>query len=259
MRIYIFIAIFVSSIFAQSLPRNTSTTYSISFGIFGEIARAYAKLEVKKDLSYVISMRAHTSGMAYVLAGKREEFFRSEGFLKNGFFVPEVFFHKVKKQYKDSDNPFSIRKKTITKIDEKTYTFNHDEKSVYCKKDYTRNENVEKNKPEKLEFYADNDLLSLFFNFGRLKKNSKSFKLYAVGANKKDGRVDVFIPSGKKLKQIKEDLEQSVGDFLIVYINQKIFSSDKGELFINMQNGICESAILKDVLLFGDIKGVRIK
>ncbi len=44
---------------------------------------------------------------------------------------------------------------------------------------------------------------------------------------------------------------------VIVYINQKIFSSDRGELWIAFNDkNECETAALKDVILFGDIKGI---
>ena len=59
---------------------------------------------------------------------------------------------------------------------------------------------------------------------------------------------------------MKQKLELEKGDFLTVILNDRIFASAKGELLINLDSsGLCEKAILEDVLLFGDIVGKRIK
>ena len=56
-------------------------------------------------------------------------------------------------------------------------------------------------------------------------------------------------------KKIKRLLKAN-GHILVVIINQKIFSSKRGELYINLDDdGICTSAVLKDVIFFGDIRG----
>jgi hypothetical protein len=50
------------------------------------------------------------------------------------------------------------------------------------------------------------------------------------------------------------------GNFVKVVLNDRIFSSSQGELLINLdENGLCEKAILEDVLFFGDVVGKRIK
>ena len=101
-----------------------------------------------------------------------------------------------------------------------------------------------------MKYYAKDDLLTLFFN---IKKYLNDFSVkedqvfYAVGANKKDGRVDIHIPKVQKQKKFKK---------ILVTINQKIFASKKGELNLDLDdNGICQKAVLKDVIFFGDIRG----
>ncbi|MGE4473534.1 MAG: hypothetical protein AB7D20_12100, partial [Sulfuricurvum sp.] len=57
----------------------------------------------------------------------------------------------------------------------------------------------------------------------------------------------------------KKTLDLQSGDFLQVVLNDRIFSSANGELQINLaSDGLCEKAVLEDVLLFGDIVGQRI-
>ena len=76
-----------------------------------------------------------------------------------------------------------------------------------------------------------------------------------MGANKKDGHVNIYTPKGKEAKKIRRLLEAK-GHVLVVIINQKIFSSKKGELYIDIdKDGLCTTAVLKDVIFFGDITG----
>ena len=51
---------------------------------------------------------------------------------------------------------------------------------------------------------------------------------------------------------LKED-----GIYLIVTIYQKIFASKEGKLYIVLNSeGIAKKAVLKDVIMFGDIVGI---
>lgn len=111
-------------------------------------------------------------------------------------------------------------------------------------------------------FFATNDLLSLFFNITQVipsfeKGNSYAFK--AIGANKDNGKLDIIIPKNEAYKELQEALNTKNKKF-IVSIHQKIFSSSNGELFISLnKEGFCDKAVLKDVLIFGDITGEMIK
>ena len=114
---------------------------------------------------------------------------------------------------------------------------------------------------DELEFFTKNDLLSLFFNLNELIefKDTKNYSFNAVGANKTDGKIDLLIPSKNKIQQINKTMKKEKEKKLIVYINQKIFGSEKGELLLSLNNeGFCSIAILKDVIFFGDIVGEMI-
>lgn len=83
---------------------------------------------------------------------------------------------------------------------------------------------------------------------------------FAVGGNKKDGRIDMVALDGLSLAEGQKKLGVTQGDVFKVIINDTIFSSEKGELIIQLDSeGICSKAILEDVLFFGDIVGTRIR
>ena len=141
------------------------------------------------------------------------------------------------------------------------YTFDHKTKKIIKQKEKYEDGELESKSTEVLPYYAENDILTLYFNFAENIKDIKAgeHKIYhAVGANPKDGKVDVLSPTGEKLEEVKESCEGNAGDrHLIVTINQKIFQSENGELFILFDRaGETKKAVLKNVILFGDIRGV---
>ncbi len=231
-------------LFLSFLNAKTITAYyRVSFGIFGRIGIAKAVLNVDKNNNYKISIEAKAKGLAKVLSGGRVEIYKSEGKVVNGKLLPDEYLGITK---------------TNSKRREKLYLFDHIHKKITMIKISTKDGKTTKSS-EALKYYADNDILSLFFNIKHYLNNFK-FRgkkvLYAIGANKKDGRVDIIAPVGKELKKLKQDIGRKKGHFLIVFINQKIFASKRGELFLDINDdGIATKAVLKDVMLFGDIRG----
>ncbi len=231
----------IFTVFAEA--KTIKATYKVSFGIFGSIGKATALFEVK-DKRYHISVSAKATGLAKVLSGGRVESYESKGRVVDGILVPDIYRGVTK---------------TNSKRSEKIYYFLHKQKRVDLLK-IREKDGKESKSEESLKYYADNDILTLFFNIREF-LNDFHFRgkkvLYAVGANKKDGRVDIIAPSGERLKKLKSDLGKKRGNFLIVFINQKIFASKRGELFLDINDeGIVTKAVLKDVILFGDIRGV---
>jgi len=208
-----------------------SATYKISFGIFGTIGVSKAKLIINKKQTYKILIEARATGIAKILSRGRVEKYQSEGKVIDGLLVPDKYIVTVIKKSKKR---------------EKIYLFDHKNKKV--KKITIKIEYNKINKSEEyLKYYAKNDILTLFFNLKHL---------FAVGANKKNGKINILIPTNKKLKNLQKILKEKKGHFFIVFINQKIFSSKRGELFLNLnKDGICTKAVLKDVIFFGDIRG----
>lgn len=218
-----------------------NASYEVSFGIFQKMGIADARFELKEDQTYSIRIDARTTGVAKILSNNRVEMYESKGIVKNGKLIPEKF---VTVRQTDS--------KKATKI----FTFDHENKTVWVES--IKNQN--RSPKERNDFYASEDILTLFFNFKNHMKIRKDRAFYTIGGSSKDGRIDVVFPTKNELEEMKKSLAISDGDFIKVVLNDKIFSSANGELLINLnEDGLCEKAILEDVLLFGDIVGKRVK
>lgn len=233
--------IFVLALLSQIASAKVITaTYEVSYGIFQTMGIADARFETRDDNTYSIRIEARTTGIAKILSNNRVEIYESHGSIINGQLVPKKY---IKIRRTDS--------KKMTKI----YTFNHVDRIVL-------RENIDSDEWEKVkhDYYASEDILSLFFNVKQYMKLRQNQVLYAIGANKNNGRIDVVFPKGHEIEKLKQELETDEGIFVKVILNDKIFSSANGELLINLDDdGLCEKAILEDVLLFGDIVGKRVR
>ncbi len=220
-------------------------TYDISYGIFGTLGKAQTRI-YRDDENYTITARAKTQGIAKFLSNNRQEIYTSRGRVVKGLLYPDEY-KKVK-----STNSY---------IKEKKYTFDHINKTVMLERtDFYKSGDKRETTKVKFSYYAPNDILSLYFNLNTLVKgeNKKDLVFNAVGAKEDDGRVDIEKPEGVELEKMKEFMKMDIDSFLKVSINQNIFSSEKGEMLINVdKNNICNKAVLKDVLLFGDITAVK--
>jgi len=237
-------------LFAKTIEAN----YLITYGSFLDLGIANAKLTYNES-EYEIKIEAKTVGMAKVLTNNRTEIYKSTGSFIDNKFIPKKFIKIKRNNYK-------------SRI--KEYTFDYKNKKIVVK---TTNKGIKKSvnnelkfqeKPfyteytDELKFFTKNDLLSLFFNLNELIEfgYDKNYTFSAIGANKKDGKIDLLIPSKDKTYKLNKTMKKEKEKKLIVYINQKIFGSKKGELFLSLNNeGFCSIAILKDVVFFGDIIG----
>lgn len=253
--ILLFLFIFLTlDIFAKQVEAK----YNISYGKFLDLGIATTTLELNND-NYKIKMEAKTTGMAKFLTNNRIEIYESYGKIINNKFVPNIFI-KTKKD----DNKKRVR----------TYNFDYQNKRILINdKKTSKNIKYDANLKKKIEvinfennstlnYFAQNDILSLFFNLkNKIKvfENGKEYSLKAVGANKTKGSINILMPTDKSFKLLDEVLKTKDKSKFTVFINQKIFQSQKGELLISLnKEGFCSYAILKDVLLFGDIVGEMI-
>ena len=239
----ILLVILTTSLFSTDI----SAKYKVSFGIFGQIGIAKTNLHVESN-EYKITIHAKTTGMANLLSGEREEWYVSSGKVDDGILIPD-FYQKTVQRYSSHEG------ETVLKKDIKKYIFSHDTKQLHVEQTKQEGKQVTHEKKDG-DYYAPNDLLSLFFNFKKMLpslevKTESTF--YAVGANKTDGRIEV------KPLHVKDEFDWKSGHLMRVIVNDDIFASDKGELLINLRDdGLCQQAILKDVLFFGDIRGEMI-
>jgi hypothetical protein len=218
-----------------------SVTYDVTFGGLSKLGTAKATMEINQN-RYKIVVSAKATGLAKVLSGGREEIYSSQGVVVKGLLRPLTY---KKERY-------SRGKQRI-----RTYSVNHRTKEVTVDT-WDRKRGKETRSSERFNYYAKDDILTLFFNLKHYIKTKKDRAFYAIGGNKKDGKVNVVFPKKKELATMKRYMKEEKGEFLKVILNQKIFSSSNGELLINLDSdGLCQKAVLKDVILFGDIVGRR--
>ena len=221
--------------------------YKVSYGIFGQIGIAKAKLEKSKS-HYMIDIHLAATGLAKVLSGGRKERHISKGHIVNGLLVSDLY-QVIKRE---GENVSSL----IYRIDRK-------HKKVY--KIYKRYKKgvLVKEKRKKLDYYAKDDLLTLYFNLDHLVKDKTKASTYifkAIGAEKQQGKVTLIIPPKSRVAWYQKELGKDAAWYATAIIHQKIFSSKEGRLLLSVgKDGITNKAVLKDVIFFGDIRGVRIK
>lgn len=220
--------------------------YKVEFGIIGEIGIANAIL-IKGDDHYEISVKLKATGIADTLSGGRSEHHISKGHIENDVLIADYY---------------QVTKSHGSKMTTKLYSINHKEKSV--NKDYKRwnKGKMTVDKSETLDYYAADDLLSLYFNLHQKitdRTTAKEYTFKAVGAEKRKGTVTVAIPKKKDLEIYEDSLGKNVDSWYAgAIIYQDIFSSEKGELLLRIGNdGITEKAVLKDLILFGDIRAEK--
>ena len=231
----------VTALFSKEIVAQ----YKVSYGFFGKIGVADARLE-RNETNYSIEIVAKATGFAKVLSGSRVERYTSEGKVVDGKLVPLRFVKSRSRRNKRTD---------------KFFEFDHAAKRVYVYKKYYKNGKfIKKTKPSVLPFYAKDDLLTLYFNIkDELPKRRGALQFHAVGGDRKTGAVDIVIPDEKKREELKRLLKTD-GFYIIAIIHQKIFASKNGELFIAMdKDGIAKKALLKDVIMFGDVVGTLVK
>jgi hypothetical protein len=237
------VLLFISQIQAKVFD----VSYKVSFGIFGQLGITDAHLETRGD-RYTMDIKMKATGLAKTLSKNRKERHISKGHIVKGLYISDSY--QVVKSYGG-------------KHIEKRYTIDHKNKKV--KKEYfrTKNGKIEKNEHTVLNFYSRNDLLTLYFNLPKMIKersNPGTYKFSAVGAERQKGTVKVIIPKELELKRYKKILGEGDYWYLTAIMYQKIFASNKGELMLAVgKDGVAEKAVLKDLILFGDLVAERIK
>ena len=114
-----------------------------------------------------------------------------------------------------------------------------------------------------LDFYSENDLLTLYFNLPKMIRDlskAGTYEFNVVGAERQKGTVQVRIPKASELQAYKKVLGEGDYWYMTAIIYQKIFESNKGELMLAVgKDGIAQKAVLKDLIMFGDLVSERVK
>jgi hypothetical protein len=220
--------------------------YKVDFGIMGEIGVAHAKL-TRDDKSYEIDIELKSVGIAKVLSANRQEEHISKGHIENGVMVSDMY---------------QIIKTHGSKSSNRVYTIDHKNKKVVRVDKKWKRGKLYKERKKVMKNYSKDDLLTLYFNLNSYIKDktiSRDYRFNAVGAEIQKGYVDIHIPKNSEMAEYKELLGDTGAWYARAIVNQNIFSSDKGELFLSVgSDGITNKAVLKDLIFFGDIRAYRI-
>ena len=114
-----------------------------------------------------------------------------------------------------------------------------------------------------LDYYSKDDMMTLFLNLPKYikeKQTAKKYQFKAIGADRKNGRVDITIPPPDALKEMKNFVgEREEGDwYSTVVMHRKLYHSKQGELDVKIgKKGLVEKAVLKDLFFFGDVRIIR--
>ncbi len=244
MKKLLFITLLFFSTFGFS--KNMSVNYGVSFGVLGELGVANVKL-TQSDNRYSIDIHAKTIGIVRAMSKNRTERHIGEGHIINGKYISDSYRVFI-----------SFGNKTKEKI----YTINHKTKVVTKQIIRKKDGKIIINSTEKLPFYSQNDLLSLYMNtpiqIALPGSDAKVYRFKAVGAENQDGNVEIRVPSKDEIARYQKELGDGHKHYFKVIINQPIFASKRGEFMISVDNnGVTHKAILQDLLLFGDLVATK--
>ncbi len=222
----------------------THLNYKATFGIFGKVG-TINNILTQNETTYKIDTKVKLAGLAKIILGGQVEDYVSLGHMENGLMVSDTY------------TMTSTKKNKIVK---KEYHIDHENKFVTKRYRKWVNGKLTKDYTQKLNFYAKDDLLTLYFNIGHVvKEKGKTYHLRAVGLEKQKGKVDIIVPSDSKMAMYKKDLGKA-HLYAKALIYQKNFRKKKGDILLGIdKDGFIKKSVIKDILLFGDAQLIRTK
>lgn len=241
---------------------TSSAEYDVDFSVAGTIAKASIE-KVQEGDNYTITLQAHAVGIAAKMTQNRREAYISQGKIVGSEYVPDVlvvvrkrdgkekyivyrFDHAKRVVHKDtaelehvSDQSLDIAKMRIVKSEKEVFsssTVEHD-------------------------YYAKNDIVSLFFN-GHYYISSMDAgerkKLRAVGIKTDKGNLMVSLPTKGIVIDNMGAADAHGKNLFGIALNREIFEKGEGELMVRLDaDGFPSRAVMNDVALYGDVVGKR--
>jgi hypothetical protein len=239
-----FIFLFFSS-FVDA--KTIEADYSVEFGIIGNVGEVHATLN-SDERYYMIDANVSALGIAKTVTNNLKERHISKGHIEKGFLVTDMY--QMIKSYGEYTST------TIYRVD-------HKKKRVTRQYKKWKYDKLITDRKAKLNYYGKDDMMTLFLNLHKhIKEKKKPVKYLfkAVGADRKNGRVDVIMPSQNALKKIKGLVGKGkVGEwFTTVIMHRQLYQSSQGELDVRIgKEGLVEKAVLKDLIFFGDVRIIK--
>ncbi len=227
--------------------KELAADYRVEFGIFGQVGKAHATL-TSDEKYYMLDANVSAEGIAKAVTDDLKERHISKGHISNGYLVTDMY------QMIKSFGPYTST--TIYRVD-------HKKKRVTRRYKKWKYDQQIINKTEILDYYGEDDLMTLFLNLPahiKEKQRPKKYQFIVVGEDRKNGRVDITIPTENTLEQMKSVVgESQEGDWYSrVVMHRKLYHSKQGELDVRIgKEGLVEKAVLKDLIFFGDVRIIR--
>jgi len=238
----IIVSFFSSNLYAQSVKIN----YQGTFGVFGKVGTIYNTIE-RNSTNYRIESDVKLQGLARVILRGQKEHYVSRGHIENGLMVSDDYTMTTIKK----------GKKVV-----KEYHIDHQHKKTYKRYRKWKNGKLVKDEKKDLGFYGKDDLLTLYFNMGQyahMHPKGSTFTLKAVGLEKQKGIVQISIPSKAQEGKYKKDLGTGTW-YAKAKIVHKGFRKKRGDILLSGDtDGYIKKAAIKDILMYGDAKMIRIK
>lgn len=259
MKKVVLILIFVTNFIYAS---STSAQYDVDFSVAGTIAKASLTKVLEGD-DYVITLEAHAIGIAAEMTNDRSDTYISQGSVVGPEFIPDVLVIKRKTNDKE--------KYTIFKFDHKNKLVQKESseiKQVRSQSIDVRHMSIIQIEKEEFSFsseiddiYARNDIVSLFFNsryyIGPMVVG-ESKTLHAVGIKTNEGELMINLPSKEAVIDNIDKTGASKNDLFGIAMNKDYFENGKGEMVVRLDpDGFPSKAVMNDVILFGDVVGIR--
>ncbi len=239
---------FLFVLFSPSLnAKNIEADYSVEFGIVGEVGKVHATL-TSDQRYYMIDANVSAVGIARAVTDDLKERHISKGHISKDFLVTDMY-QMIK----------SFGHYTSTTI----YRVNHKKKKVTRQYKKWKYDKQIRNETVTLDYYGKDDMMTLFLNLPKHikeKHTPKKYQFKAIGADRKNGRVDITIPSPDGIKEMKNFLgEGQEGNwYSTVVMHRKLYHSKQGELDVKVgKDGLVDKAVLKDLYFFGDVRIIR--
>ena len=237
-----------------SQAKTIVVDYVVEFGIVGQVGKVHTQYKEHKK-NYIIDTNLSAVGMLAKRATHNlKERHICKGFIdKNGMrIVTSYEMIKSYGKYK-STTLYSVNHKTKKVIKAYKRWEKRGAKGYKKVRDYAYT----------LGYYARDDMITLFLNLDKHIKDKKRAKHYvfkAVGADRKNGRVDINIPRKNEAKKMQTLLGKTKKDEWVMNLvmHRKLYNSKKGELMVKMgKDSIVQKAVLKDILFFGDVRIIK--
>lgn len=243
--ILIAVMLLVSASFSHA--KTIEADFSVEFGVVGEVGRAHAVLTTDGTY-YMIEAKVSAMGIAKAITDDLKERHISKGHVENGFLVTDMY--QMIKSY-------GIY--TSTTI----YRLDHKKKRLTRQYKQWKYDKLMTDDTDTLAYYSKDDMLTLFLNLPKNikeKYTQKKYRFKAVGADRKNGRVDITIPSPVQLEKMKVLLGKGKEGswYSKVVMHRKLYHSKQGELDVRIgREGMVDKAVLKDLIFFGDVRIIR--